>query len=342
LLKPDPLKAGACIGVATPSMPGNVLLKSKFLKGLSFLEKQGFRIKLGELTASFSSQGYRSGSVSDRAKEFNDLYRDPEISAIIFSIGGSNSASILPYIDYDYIRKHPKIISGYSDITSIHAALNKECGLCTFYGPAIIPSFGTHPRPDKFTFDNFLIQTGFKGTFKSYSFPFPGKYTDQFIDATKPSWTSVKRIFKKNSGWKVVRPGKAKGRIYCYNLNTLLSLAGTAYFPSLDGVILCLEQMNTSMANEEKQLTQLKQMGIFDKIKALIISKPENFDGDSVITYQELIAEIIPAKTKFPVILNFDCGHTHPMLTIAQGVNCELLAADRVQLIQKECGFLIR
>jgi muramoyltetrapeptide carboxypeptidase LdcA involved in peptidoglycan recycling len=341
LLKPNALKSGACIGIATPSMPGNVILKSKFLKGISFLEKQGFKIKLGDLTASFLSQGYRSGSIADRAKEFNDLYKDTEVSAIIFSIGGSNSASILPYIDYDYIRKYPKIISGYSDITSIHAALNTNCGLCTFYGPAIIPSFGTHPRPDKFTFENFLIQTGFKGAFKSYSFPTPEKYTDQFIDATKPLWTSVKRNFKKNKGWQVLRAGKAKGKMFGYNLNALLSLAGTAYFPSLDGAILCLEQMNTSMANEEKQLTQLKQMGIFDGIKGLIISKPENFSGDSDLSYEDLITEIIPTKTKFPIILNFDCGHTHPMLTIAQGVTCELVAGKNVQLTQMECGFAV-
>jgi muramoyltetrapeptide carboxypeptidase len=84
------------------------------------------------------------------------------------------------------------------------------------------------------------------------------------------------------------------------------------------------------------------QMGIFDGLKGLLISKPENFEGNSDISYQELIAEIIPTKTKFPIVLNFDCGHTHPMLTIAQGVNCELLAGDRVQLIQKECGFVVR
>ncbi len=342
LLKPAALRRGACIGVATPSFPGNVILESKFLKGIEFLKTQGFTIKLGSLTESFVSQGYRTGTNSERAQEFNDLYKDPEVAAIIFSIGGSNSASILPHLDYDYIREFPKIISGYSDITSIHAALNSECDLCTFYGPAIIPSFGNHPRPDKFTYENFLIQTGFRGTFKDYSFPYPERYSDHFIDARDKKWASIKRTFKSNTGWKILRPGNSKGRIYSYNLNALVSLAGTSYFPNLEGAILCLEQMNTSMANEEKQLTQLKLMGVFDIIKGLLISKPENFDmNDSTITYSDLIHEIVPAKSKFPIIINFDCGHTHPMLTIAQGVKCELTAHERVSLIQRECGFVL-
>jgi muramoyltetrapeptide carboxypeptidase len=341
LLKPPALKHGASIGVATPSFPGNVVLKSKFLKGISFLEQQGFNIKLGGLTSSFASQGYRNGTQIERAQEFNELYKDPSISAIIFSIGGSNSSGILPYLDYDYIKAFPKILSGYSDITSIHAALNKECNLCTFYGPAIIPSFGTHPVPDEFTSENFFIQCGLNGPFDIYSFPCPEEFTDQFIDAGSPNWTSQKRIFRRNTGWLALRKGIAKGRVYSYNLNTLLTLAGTRYFPDLENSILCLEQMNTSMANEERQLTQLKLLGVFDVIAGLVISKPERFDAStSTFSYPELINEIIPAKSNFPVVLNFDCGHTHPMLTIAQGVKCELQAGDSVRLIQKECGFI--
>jgi muramoyltetrapeptide carboxypeptidase len=340
LLKPKPLQPGACIGIATPSFPGHIILQNKFEKGVNFLKAKGFKIKLGQLTASSASQGYRTGSAAERANEFNSLYKDPEVDAVIFSIGGANSSSLLPYLDYDFIKANPKIVCGYSDVTSIHAALNSLCGLCTFYGPAIIPSFGNHPEPDTFTFENFLIQTGYHGPFETYEFPCPSQYSDHFIDATQANWTSVKRIFKKNEGWKTLRKGRVTGQLFSYNLNTLVTLAGTPYFPALQQSILCIEQMNTNMANEERTLTQLLQTGVFDKIQGLIISKPEKFDFTHAnIRIEELLTELLPSASNFPVVLNFDCGHTHPMLTIAQGVQCTLSAFDSVSLIQHECGF---
>ncbi|MGL5889507.1 MAG: hypothetical protein ACRC3B_06460, partial [Bacteroidia bacterium] len=213
--------------------------------------------------------------------------------------------------------------------------------LSTFYGPAIVPSFGTHPKPDKFTWDNFLIQTGYHGSFRKYAFPCPAKYTNQFIDARNPDWTSVKRQFKKNEGWKIIRSGTAKARIYSFNLSTLVSLAGTPYFPDLRNSILCLEQMNTSFAQEERQYTQLKHIGVLDELRGLIISKPENFDeSNSSITFPELLLELLPRKTRYPVVYNFDCGHTHPMHTVAQGVKCVFNAGESVVLEQQECGFV--
>jgi muramoyltetrapeptide carboxypeptidase len=340
LIKPKALKPGDCFGIVTPSFPGNVVLKSKFDKGICFLEAQGFRVKLGELTKAELSQGYRTGTAEQRATEFNALYQDDEVDALVFTIGGNNSSSLLPHLDYQYISNHPKIVSGFSDVTSIHAALLSQCNLTTFYGPALIPSFGTHPKPDSFTWENFLIQTGYHGRFKTYTFPCPPKYTNQFIDARDENWTKKKRMFKKNPGWKIIRAGKTRAPIYSFNLNTLVSLAGTPYFPDLRNSILCLEQMNTSMAQEERQFMQLKLMGVLDEISGLIISKPENFDdNNSSISYPELILELLPHKTKYPVIFNFDCGHTHPMLTIAQGVICELNADSDVRLVQQECGF---
>lgn len=94
------------------------------------------------------------------------------------------------------------------------------------------------------------------------------------------------------------------------------------------------------MANEERSLTQLLQIGVFEKITGLIISKPEKFEAaNSGMSFENLLLELLPPTVDFPVVLNFDCGHTHPMLTIAQGVQCTLSAFESVSITQHECGF---
>jgi muramoyltetrapeptide carboxypeptidase LdcA involved in peptidoglycan recycling len=262
------------------------------------------------------------------------------VSCILFSIGGSNSSSILPYIDYEYIRQHPKIVCGYSDATAIHCALQKKARLCTFYGPALIPSFGEFPMPHDVTVASWEIQVGLRGNNESYFFSQPETFSDHFIDATKPGWKKIEREFRRNDGWKALRRGAVTAPIFAYNLNTLLALAGTEYFPELKGCILCIEQMDTDMAKEERQLNQLKLMGVLDELEGLIISKPEKFLSlNATFSYDELVLEILEGTQKqFPIVTNFDCGHTHPMLTIVQGVKCKLSVEEEVTLQQMGRG----
>ncbi len=85
---------------------------------------------------------YRSGSIQERADELNDLIRNPNISCIMSTIGGMNSNSLLPYIDYDTFRNNPKIMIGYSDVSALLLGIYAKTGTPTFYGPALVPSFG--------------------------------------------------------------------------------------------------------------------------------------------------------------------------------------------------------
>jgi hypothetical protein len=119
--------------------------RAKHLHGISQLKSLGFRVVEGELTAAETHQGYRSGSPEERADEFMALILNPEVKALISTIGGENSASMIPYLDFEAIRTHPKVICGYSDVTSLHLAILAHSGLSTFYGPAVVPSFGEWP-----------------------------------------------------------------------------------------------------------------------------------------------------------------------------------------------------
>lgn len=111
------LKKGDSIGIFSPSTPITAYTPKRFERGVKYLEDKGFKIIKGSLTG--KSDFYRSGSIKERSKELNELIRNPEVQCIMSTIGGMNSNSLLPYIDYDAFKKNPKPIIGYSDVTAI-------------------------------------------------------------------------------------------------------------------------------------------------------------------------------------------------------------------------------
>lgn len=140
ILKPPGLKPGDTIGFFSPSSAATAWAPNRFARAGAFLEGQGFRLKAGSLTG--QRDHWRSGSIAARAAELNALIRDPEVRCIMSVIGGSNSNSLLPYLDFDALMRDPKIIIGYSDVTALLLGIHARTGLVTFYGPALVASFG--------------------------------------------------------------------------------------------------------------------------------------------------------------------------------------------------------
>ena len=134
------LKKGDVIGYISPSSPVTATSPLRYERARQFLENKGFVLKAGYLTG--NNDYYRSGSIAERAEEINALIRDEDVKCIISTIGGMNSNSLLPYIDYEALKKNPKIIIGYSDMTAILFAIYQKTGIPTFYGPALVASFG--------------------------------------------------------------------------------------------------------------------------------------------------------------------------------------------------------
>jgi len=317
IINPPALKKGDIIGIFTPSHPSYQDNEEMFRLGVKNIEAQGFKVKLGSLTKKMGSQGYRSGTPKDRGKEFMELIIDPTVKGMISTIGGNNSASMIPYLDFRVIKKNPKVICGYSDVTSLHLAILYYSGLSTFYGTAAMPWFGEFPNGESETLENFLMATMEHTKGKRIITP-PKKWSNHFRNWADGSWKKIPREWKDNQGWKVLNKGKAQGPIICANLSTFCSNAGTPHFPNLKNKILLIESMSASMASEERNLRHLQLLGVFDKIKGLIIGKPEKFDAQSApFSHEDLIMEIV-GKRDYPVISGFDLGHTVPMITMAQ------------------------
>lgn len=324
-ISPKRLKVGGTIGVFTPSLPGYTINPGLFENGLRTLESLGFKIKLGSLTEQRAAEGYRSGSARERAQEFMDLIYDPQVDALMATIGGYNSNSMIPYLDYAAIRSARKPICGYSDVTSLHLAIMKFSGLRTYYGPAVMCWFGDWPSGVEESTKWFLeaLSVHDSGARKITA---PKSWSNHKRDWLNDDWKNVPRKWLDNPGWRVLQEGIASAPVVAANLNTLTCAAGTKYWPDLKGKILLLEEMEASLMKEERSLRHLSLAGAFEEIAGLIVSKPEVYSTDGVdFSYDDLLMDVV-GKCAYPVISNFDCGHTVPMITIPQGVRVELKA----------------
>ena len=273
MLLANKLKVGDSIAVFSPSSPATVTAQRRYLRGKHYLEQRGFKVVEGELTG--KRDFYRSGSIKERADELNSLIHNKDVKCIMAAIGGMNSNSILPYIDYEELKKNPKIIVGYSDVTALLLGIYAKTGLVTYYGPAMVASFGELPPFVDWTYDYFINVIMGKADIP-YRPLMPSSWTDEYIN-----W-DTQNVSKKSchNKWITLNTGKVRGRLIGGNLNTMQG-------------------------------------------------KHELFDdcGTGRKPY-EILQEVI-GEVNFPILAEFDCCHTHPMITMPMGCEVELDAEQK-------------
>lgn len=324
------LKKGDTIGIFSPSSPVTFGCPKRFQRSKDFLKSKGFKIIEGSLTG--ESDYYRTGSIEKRANELNELIRNPEVKCIMSTIGGMNSNSIVPYIDYEAFKKDPKIIIGYSDVTAILLAIYAKTGISTYYGPALVASFGEFEPLVSQTYDYFekilIDEVNFP-----YTLPTPGYWTDEFID-----WETQNRskeMYKNQLT--TVYEGVTKGRLIGGNLNTMQGIWGSEYMPEIkEGDILFIEDSLKDIATIERSFSLLKVNGVLDKISGIILGKHELFDdSDTGRKPQDILVEVL-GERKIPFLADFDCSHTHPMMTLPIGSEIELNSTKQTVTILEE------
>ncbi|MEG2672844.1 MAG: LD-carboxypeptidase [Ruthenibacterium sp.] len=324
------LQTGDTIAVFSPSSPATKTAHTRYLRGKHYLENKGYIVVEGGLTG--KADGYRSGSIAARAQELNDLLHNPQVKCIMAAIGGMNTNSILPYVDYDALRKDPKMIVGYSDVTALLLAVYAKTGLTTYYGPAMVASFGEYPPYVDDTFAAFFAIVS--GAEKApYVLPTPAFWTEEFVD-----WNTQTAAKKPQPNALItVHGGKACGRLIGGNLNTMQGIWNTAYFPALAaGDILFLEDSLKDAADVERSFALLKCSGVFDKIGGILLGKHEQFDDLQTGRKPYEILQEVLGKSNLPILADFDCCHTHPMLTLPLGSTVELDATRQTVTIISE------
>jgi len=235
-IKPAKIKKGDLIGVVAPSRHIYGFEKN-INEGAETLKKMGFNIVFGK---NYKKRFYDSaGKVSERAWDINAMFADKKIKAIICAIGGDSSNQILEYINYDLIKKNPKIIIGSSDITHLLLGIYSKTSMITFHGPNL-KSIGDLTVDAK----DFLLKL--------------------FSQAQKLPICFPEKM-------EILKQGKAKGRLIGGNLFVVNSLISSEFFPKLEMPILFWEDIDDGMSSIEFQLHQLKLSGLLDKISGIII-----------------------------------------------------------------------
>jgi len=243
-----------------------------------------------------SRHGYLAGADEIRLNDLHMAFADKNVKGIFAARGGYGAGRLLPYLDYDLIRKNPKIFVGYSDVTALHLAINQQCGFVTFHGPMPAADFSRGVLA--FTLDSFknMIFGSPKGLIKN------------------PANTPLKTIV----------PGWAKGPLTGGNLCLLAASLGTPFELDASGRILFIEEIAEEPYRIDRMLLQLHQAGKLRAAAGIILG---SFAPETLETLEMCINEIIKKAGK-PTIAGLACGHTSPNITLPLGRVVELDAGS--------------
>ncbi len=323
LVKPKRVKAGGTVRLVAPSLSASIIETRAWDIGVRRLESKDLKVQVGK--HAMGSRGHTSGTIKERADDLMDAFRDPEVDLVMSVIGGFNSNQLLPYLDFDVIRKSRKPFIGYSDVTALNNAILARSGLVNFHGPAFVTFCQPELSPyTERSFDRALLEG----------------VPNVPIEASK-CWAEDRwfmkeslgpREWKNNPGWTILREGHAKGNAVGGNLSTLMLLAGTEYWPDMNGAILFLEDDETASPEVfDRDITHLKQMGVFDQVYGLVIGRSPTEAGFTANDSMAMVIDDLLGECDLPVVVNVDIGHTDPMFTIPLGTRCEL-STDRKKL----------
>ncbi len=292
VIKPKQLKKGDTIGIVAPASPTRK--PNSIEKSIKVLESQGFNVVVGQSCR--EKHGHLSGNDELRARDINQMFRDKNIHGIFCIRGGYGAPRILDMLDYDNIRKTPKVFLGYSDITAIHIALNQICNLITFHGPMTVSDMIED-------FDEFSKESYLKAI--SSIVPLGKLFNPEGIEI------------------KSLNSGSAKGKIVGGNLSLIACTLGTPFEIDTKGKILLIEDIGEFTYSIDRMLTQLKLAGKFEDCNGIILGdfkdcKPEH-EGYGLSLLQVFKDIIAPANK--PTIYNLMAGHCSPKITIPLGVD---------------------
>ena len=326
LTKPRRVRPGDTVAVVSPSFGAVGRWPHRVERATAYLESLGLKVRLMPNAA--RSEGWASAPPEDRVADLHAAFADDDVAVVLCGIGGNHSNRLLPLLDFDQIRMHPKLFQGYSDITVLHWAFAKHAGLGTFYGPALVPELGEFPQVLEHT-DRYLRAAWFGGEPIGYE-PSP-VWTDELLDFDRKLDLTRPRALHESEGWVTVREGVATGPLFGGCLETICwHLKGSASWLSPDGAILLLETSEEAPppAHVDAYLTDLEQLGVFDAVAGLLVARPKDYSEDD----RKLLWEVVGQRTEpagIPVLANVEAGHADPMVTLPFGVAAELDAGNK-------------
>jgi muramoyltetrapeptide carboxypeptidase len=300
LIKPSRLKAGDTVGLINPASYIQRQDLEQIQKNLTAL---GLKVKVGKHV--LDQYGYLAGTDINRAADVNAMFADDSIQAIFTARGGWGCNRILPLLNYDQMRSHPKILMGFSDITSLLLAVYTQSGVVSFHGPV-----GTSTW-NPFTVD-YLQRILFQG---------------EAIALQNPVTVPVQTITS----------GKARGQLVGGNLSVLTAMLGSAYLPSWKQTILFIEEIDEEVYRIDRLLTQLKLAGILNQISGFIFGQCTHCEPkgtDNSLTLAQVLKDHIQ-PLGIPAWYGSMIGHIQDKFTLPIGISVAIDAtAGTIQLLE--------
>jgi muramoyltetrapeptide carboxypeptidase len=263
--------------------------------------------------------GYLGGSVDERLDDLHAMFRDPEVRAVFAIRGGYGSEQLLDRIDYDLIRRNPKIFLGYSDITAMHLAIGKRSGLVTFHGPVVLSRFSEY------------TQKWFRKALFS---------TDPLGEVGNPPDSNSLRPAHY---LRTINQGKSRGPLTGGNLSLIATTMGTPFEIETKGRIVILEDVEEQPYSIDRMLTQLRLAGKLGAAAGIVLGecnacRPRDYQPafESTFSYGEVVDNILRGAA-VPAFSGLTIGHTDDQLTLPLGVMASMDAGAQ-QLVIEEAG----
>ena len=243
LLRPARLVAGDVVGLVDPASatwePIDIDIVEETLTALGLVARRGAHL--------LDRRGSLAGSDRDRAADVMAMFTDPSVKAVLPVRGGWGCARILPHLDFDAIRRNPKVLMGYSDLTALLLAIHARTGLVTFHGPNGASAWNP-------TSTDFFTRVVLKAEAVTFTNP-----RDKGETLAQTEYRT-----------KTITPGVARGRLLGGNLSVLTALLGSPYLPDFRDAILFLEDVHEAPYRIDRMLTQLALAGVLKAARGVV------------------------------------------------------------------------
>lgn len=296
IIKPSRLEPGDTIGIIAPAGP---VTRDEIQPAIDLVKKNGYKILLSPNL--YKKKAYLAGNDDSRLDDLLAMFSNKNVKAIFCARGGYGAIRLIDRIDYDVIRKNPKIIAGYSDITALLFAIFKNTGLVTFHGPVLRDL----TRGRKNNLDHLLELLSLK--------------IPKVIDLSKGV---------------VIKQGQASGIVIGGNLSIICSLAGTTFMPRLKGAILFIEDKREPLYRIDRMLNHLRLTGIINNLSGLITG---SFIKCGDIKDIKKLLKDITSGVDIPVVFGLPVGHGKENKAIPIGINAGIDTKDMRLSFLEEC-----
>lgn len=285
---PPPLQPGDTIGVMATSC---WLEEADLIAAQSFFEEMGYKVYIHPQATARLHQA--AGTAQEKADAFHDLFSNPDIKAIMGARGGNRAITLMDKIDWNVVKKNPKIFMGYSDMTQLLHAIYKHTGLVTFHGPMF------REMPNRKEYDQIM------------------------------RLLSGEKMRIPLSGVKILQGGEAQGKLFGGNLSVFQTLLGTPNLPDMTGGILILEDIGDHVSRYDRMLAHLKLSGALGQLSALVLGDFTDTKDDEERPFGFTLEDVVREHTAgldIPIVMNAPFGHGEDLPCFPIGAPVKLTA----------------